>query len=83
MADQFSESLDHLLHIARERIAHLDNATTHVDALTERYRMLAAAMDTCVEVRGEVEARLRAAIRMNEPQPIEDDGSVYQPRRVA
>ena len=70
--DPFTSGLDHLLHIARERMARLDNATTHVDALTERYQILAAAMDSCVAARTEVEQRIRAAIRMNEPQPLDE-----------
>lgn len=62
MTDQFSAQLDHLLHVARERIDHIDAATNHVTALSERYQLLRDAIDGCDGVRAEVEDRLRAIL---------------------
>ena len=70
MTDPFAAHLDHLLHKAREEIGRIDEATAHVNALSERYQHLRDAIDGCSGCRSEVEARLRGILgRPNYDEP--------------
>lgn len=82
MTDQFDAQLQHLLHIARERIDLIDSATNHAMALAERYQQLRDAIDGCEGVKAEVEERLRAILG----RPNYDDPPImenFSQRRVA
>ena len=78
MTAEFSAQLDQLLHIARDRIDHIDSATNHVNALTERYQMLADAIAGCHVSRQTVEDMLRSMMQPQEPNVVD-----YDRRRVA
>jgi Zn-dependent M32 family carboxypeptidase len=79
VTDAFSNDLDHLLHLARERIARLDNATSHVDALTDRYEQLTVAIERASACQEQLKFRLR---EMLEPVP-HVAAAEYDRRRVA
>lgn len=67
MTDQFSAQLDQLLHAARERIDHVDSATTYVNALAERYQQLQDALERADACQIQVRARLLELL--NSPPP--------------
>jgi len=67
MTDRFTAELEQLLHIAREQIDRIDNGTAHMQALAERFKLLAAAIEDVDQSQEDAMQRMSALLLRYRP----------------